>query len=136
MNKLNSIVTVSALIALAGCAHANKRADNPPPTPQQTAVAQLNGDRAEFIARTQARIDEMTKYATQLRDRSATAQKPQKKKLENAADDLDSSLRDAKKNLAEVTEAAPENWLDYKRDVTKTMQTAETQYSNSVHLIQ
>jgi hypothetical protein len=136
MNKLNFVVIASALLTLAGCAHTHKQAENPPPTPKQVAVTQLEGDRSEFISRTQARIDEMSKYATQLRERSVTAQKPEKKKLENAADDLDSSLRDAKKDLTEVRDAAPENWLDYKRDVTKTMQSAETQYSNSVHLIQ
>ena len=136
MNRLNLVLSASAMIALAGCAHSHKRSDAPPPTPQQAAVSQLDGDRTDFIARTQTRIDEMSKYAAQLRSRAETAQKPQKKKLENAADDLDSTLKDVQKNLVEVREASAENWLDYKRDVTKTMQTAETQYSNSVHLIQ
>ena len=49
---------------------------------------------------------------------------------------METALKDAQKELADVKTAATENWIDEKRDVTKTMQQAEQQYSNSVHLIQ
>jgi hypothetical protein len=137
MKKFNYVVTIGAFVALAGCAHHRHQAENPPPpTPAQQAAANLNNERNDFVNRTQARINEMSKFASDLRARAATAQKPQKKKLENAADDMDSSLKDVEKELTDVRQAAPENWLDEKRDVTKTMQQAETQYSYSVRLLQ
>lgn len=138
MNTFKTFATASVLFVLAGCAHRRHQAENhaPPPTPAQQATAALENDRNDFVNRTQARIDEMSKFAADLRAKADTAQKPQKKKLENAADDIDSSLKDVEKELTDVRQAAPENWIDEKRDVTKTMQQAETQYSNSVRLLQ
>jgi hypothetical protein len=133
--KNNLLVTASALVALAGCAHSQKQAENPP-TPAQQAVSNLEHDRTDYVNRTQSRIDEMTKFAGDLRAKASTARKPTKKKLENAADDMDTALKDVEKELTDVRQAAPENWLDEKRDVTKTMQRAETQYENSIRLLQ
>jgi glutamine amidotransferase PdxT len=137
MTKLTFVATATSLVFLAGCAHSHKRAENnPPPTPKQIAVMQLDTDRNAYVTQTQSRVDEMTKFSEQLRAKAAAAQKPQAKKLENAADDMDASLKDVEKELTDVRQAAPENWLDEKRDVTKTMQRAETQYNDSVRLIQ
>ena len=136
MNKMNLLVLGTSVAMMAGCAHHTKNADNPPPTPAQQAQSQLNVERDQYVATTQNRIDEMTKFASDLRAKAETAQKPTKKKLQNAADDMDASLKEVSKELADVKSAAPENWLDEKRDVTKTMQQAETQYSNSIRLLQ
>ena len=134
--KLSFVLASTALILTAGCSHASKHADQPAPTPQQQAVAQIGADREAYVAQTQTRINEMQKFGDTLRAQATTAQKPRQKKLENAADDMDSSLKDVSKALTNVKQAAPENWLDEKRDVTKAMMRAETQYSDSVHLIQ
>jgi hypothetical protein len=137
MNKMNLLVLATSFTALAGCAHRTRQVDHVvQPTPAQVAQANLTNDRETYVAQTQTRVNEMTKFANDLRARAETAQKPQSKKLQNAADDLDTALKDVEKNLTEVKSAAPENWMDYKRDVTKTMQQAETQYSNSVRLMQ
>ncbi len=138
MNKLNSqvLVAAAAVVLLAGCSHKETRAQAAPaPTAQEKAVTQLDAERTSYVQRIQARIDEMTKFANDLRTQSAAAQKPRSKKLENAADDIDSTLKDANKELADVKTAAPENWLDEKRDVEKSMMRAETQYTESVRLI-
>lgn len=137
MNTSKVLIATLGFVALAGCTHANKRAENPPPpTPQQQAVIQLNTDRDAYIAQTQTRIDEMHKFSENLRAQADAAQKPRQKKLQNAADDMESALKDVDKELADVKTSAPENWIDEKRDVEKTMMRAETQYSNSVRLIQ
>ncbi len=139
MNKPSLVIASALLMFAAGCSHAGKRADHAAaaaPTPQQQAVMNLNTDRDAYIGQTQTRIDEMQKFSDNLRAQAATAQKPRAKKLENAADDMESTLKDVNKELADVKTAAPENWLDEKRDVTKAMMRAETQYNDSVRLIQ
>ncbi len=137
MSKPNLFILGVALIFTAGCSHSSKRAEQPvPQTAHQQAVTQIGADRDAYVAQTQARIDEMQKFAENLRAQAVTAQKPRQKKLENAAEDMDSSLKDVSKELANVKQAAPEDWLDEKRDVTKAMMRAETQYSDSVRLIQ
>jgi hypothetical protein len=136
MAKLNLLVLAVSFVALSSCAHKRQQAEAPPPTPAQQAQAALANERDSYVNQTQSRIDEMTKFASDLRAKAETAQKPQKKKLQNAADDMDSSLKDVEKELTDVREAAPENWIDEKRDVTKTMQRAETQFSNSIRLLQ
>ena len=139
MNKPSLLIAGAFLMFAAGCSHAGKRADHAAvvaPTPQQQAVTNLNTDRDAYVAQTQARINEMQKFSESLRAQAATAQKPRAKKLENSADDMESALKDVNKELADVKTAAPENWLDEKRDVTKAMMRAETQYNDSVRLIQ
>lgn len=133
------VIAAAAMVLVAGCSSAQKKnAQNnpPPPTPEQKAVTDLGNDRQDFVNRTQARIDEMSRFSAQLRTKADTTANPQKKKLSNAADDMDSDLKDVANSLNEVKQAAPQDWLDYKRDVTKSMQQAETQYSNSIRLLQ
>jgi hypothetical protein len=135
--------TVLALTAatglLANCASSEKRADHrAAPSAADQATSNLDADRTQFVTTTQARIDEMTKFSQQLRSKADAAQtpRPQGKKLANAAEDLDSLLNDARKSLTDVRSAAPANWVDYKRDVTKTLDRAETAYANDVRLLQ
>ena len=125
----------TAMFATAGCSTDSKK-DNPPPTPQQQVNNKLTTERTSYVDQTQTRIDQLTKYSTDLRTHADQAQKPQNKKLENAADDMDSLLSDARKSLSDVKTSAPENWIDYKRDVEKSMDRAESEYSNTVHLLE
>ena len=136
MNKMILMVAAASMVTLSACAHRSKHAENPPPTPAQQAQANLAIERDSYVSQTQNRVNEMSKFAADLRAKAETAQKPQSKKLQNAADDMDSALKEVEKELADVKASAPENWIDEKRDVTRTMQQAETQYSNSVRLIQ
>ncbi len=137
MKKMNLLIVAASFVALSACASKRHQAEQqtPPPTPAQQAEANLAGERDAYVGQTQTRIDEMKKFAADLRARAETTPKPQKKKMQNAADDMDSALRDVEKELADVKDAAPANWLDEKRDVTKTMQRAETQYSSSITLL-
>lgn len=136
MNKMNLVVVGSALLMAAGCSHKQTRQEaKAAPSAQEVAVSGLETERNDYVSRTQTRVDEMTKFATDLRTQAAAAQKPRSKKLENAADDMDSTLKDVTKELTDVKSAAPENWLDEKRDVEKSLMRAETQYSNSIRLL-
>ena len=135
MKKLLGFLGAISLTAtIAACSHSKKHEDAPP-TPAQQAQSQLINDRTAYVNQTQARIDQLTKYSADLHTRSATAPKPNDKKLANAAEDLDSLISDAKKSLTEVQTAAPENWIDYKRDVDKSMTRVEAQYSNTMSLL-
>ena len=139
VNALLGATSAMVLVGLAtGCASEQKKQASapPPPTAAQLAVTQAASDRTAYVQQTQTRIDQLTKFSGDLRTKAATAQKPQNKKLENTADDMDSLLGDAKKSLNEVTTSAPENWIDYKRDVEKSMDRAENEYSNSIRLLQ
>jgi hypothetical protein len=138
MKSKVKVLLASSAIALAAaltisCASAKKEQ---PLTPQQQAMNQMAIDREAYLTQQQARIDQLQKFSQNLRQQSATAQAPRNKKLTNAADDLDSLLKDATSSMTGVRTAAPENWTDYKRDVEKSMSRAETQYSNSVRLLQ
>lgn len=137
--KYVGALLLSALVGPAiGCASKNKQAEAPPPTPAEQAVSQLDSDRSAYVSQTQSRIDQMNKFSTELRTQAAqieASDKVKAKKMQNASDDLNSLLDDVRSELADVTSSLPENWLDEKRDVDKSMARAESQYSNSVTLM-
>lgn len=129
------LACLSFFFLINGCSTSEKKPAPPPPTPAEQAAIQLNNERATYTNQTQARINQLAEFAKKLRTQAATAAKPQNKKMSNAADDLDSYLVDAKKGLDEVKTAAPQNWLDYKRDVDRAMTRAESQYSTATSLL-
>jgi hypothetical protein len=133
--KVQSLVLALAAVGFVGCSHSQKRAEQPAPTPAQQAVTQLSTDRDAYVNATQARLQTMQQLAGDLRNRASQTQKPQSKKLENAADDMESYTKDVERQLADVKSAAPENWVDEKRDVEKVLSRAESHYSNSVSLL-
>jgi len=129
---LASVMVLSA----TGCMSTQKKEAAAQLTPAQQQQAQLAADRAAYVRQTQVRVGQLDQFSTQLRDKANATPKPQQKRIENAADDMESVLGDVKKSLREVTTAPPENWLDYKRDVEKSMDRAESQYSNTLNLLQ
>ena len=134
-----STLGLVAVVGLSGCSSKSKQAEKAPPTPAQAAASQLETDRVAYVNRTQTRVDQMTEFSRQLRTTSqgiAAADAAKAKKQQNAADDLDSLLTDVRKELGDVKSAQTANWVDEKRDVEKVMSRAETQYSNSVTLMQ
>lgn len=142
--KNTSLVSIKALVpalacaALASACSHGEKAQPAPPSPAAQAQAQLGAEQTNYVSQTQTRLDQLTKFSQDLRIQAATAgSDPAKaKKMSNAADDLEALLIDVRKELADVQTAAPTNWVDEKRDVQKTMSRAETQYSNSVSLMQ
>jgi hypothetical protein len=136
MKNAFKIIAAGFVITLAAaCSSSQKHEAVAPQTPAQQAAAQMNAERTNYVNQSQTRIDQLTKYSQDLRTRSASAQKPNDKKMQNAADDLDSLLNDARKSLNEVKTAAPDSWTAYKRDVEKSMDRAESEYSNSMSMI-
>ena len=141
--KLNSVLAytvVLASFALGACAHNDKRQDQqeaqkPAPTAQEQAVSQMQMDRDSYVQRVTNKLNEYQQHSQTLRNQASTAQKPMNKKLENAAEDMDSTLKDVSKALNEVKSSAPQNWLDYKRDVEKAMNRADAQFTNSTSLL-
>ena len=73
MNKLKLLVLVSSFAALSACAHRSRHAERAQPTPAEAAQANLNIERDTYVAQTQTRIDEMSKFAAALRTRAETA---------------------------------------------------------------
>ena len=137
MTKTFQLLAMVATVALlANCSSPSKQNDRKAATPAQAAVGNLNNDRNVFVNQTQARIDEMTKFAQELRVKAGTAPRPQAKKMTNSADDLDSLVNDVRTSLTDVRTAAPENWVDNKRDVEKYLNRAESAYSNDVKMLQ
>lgn len=125
----------TALLFLAGCSTSSKNASNPPSDKQQ-AMNQLNSSRDEYVSSTQARIDKMASLSKSLKDKASSAKDSTRaKKMENASNDLNSLLDDARKQLGEVKDAKTENWLLEKSDVENAMSRAETQYTNSIQLL-
>ncbi len=137
---MKSFLTLAAVatFALVGCSSKDKKQETPqPPTAAEQAKSQLDAGQATYVSQTEKRIGEMTKFSGDLRSASAkTTDKVRAKKMQNAADDLDSLLKDAGTSLNEVKTSTPENWVVFKRDVDKVMTRAETQFSNSVTLMQ
>jgi hypothetical protein len=137
--KMKTILA-GALVALActACSSKDKKSNEAavqPPTAQEKAVSQMGTDRDSYVSATQARIDGLNNFGRELRQKAQTSDSVQRKKLSNAAEDIGSILNDARRELADVKNAAPENWVDEKRDVEKAMNLAESQYSNSVYLM-
>lgn len=134
------ILGLTALVfALSGCSSSEKKQANAQPaapTAHEQAVTQLQSDRDAYVNRTDAKITQYRQHAENLRARAATQQKPMDKKLSNAAEDMESTLKDVQTALTEVKTAAPQNWLDYKRDVEKAINRADAQYANSTTLLQ
>ena len=141
--KLNSALAytvVMASFALGACAHNEKHQDQQqaqkaPPTAQEQAVSQMQMDRDSYVQRVTNKLNEYQQHTATLRQQAQSAQKPMNKKLENAAEDMDSTLKDVNTALNEVKSSAPQNWLDYKRDVEKAMNRADAQFSNSTSLL-
>ena len=132
--NLRTIFTLSAALVLTiGCGSSDKK--TAAPTEQQKAISQLDASRSEYVNVTQTRIDKMATFGTDLKTKATAADKVRAKKMQNASEDLSSLLDDARSELAEVRSAAPENWMDEKRDVESAMSRAETQYSNSVQFL-
>ncbi|MES2854255.1 MAG: hypothetical protein V4692_00250 [Bdellovibrionota bacterium] len=136
--KTLTIASACALtIGTIGCASNNKRtAAAPAPTPAQQAVSQLETDRSTYVSQTQSRIDTIESFANDLEARAESTDKVKAKKMQNASEDMNSLLEEVRKELADVTSAAPQNWIDEKRDVERTLERAESNYSNSVRLLQ
>jgi PBP1b-binding outer membrane lipoprotein LpoB len=139
--QMKCLATSTALVAalfLGACSHGNKKteAQAAPPTAHDQAVTQLQVDRDAYVNSTDAKLNQYKQHADALRTRSASVQKPMNKKLQNAAEDLDSSVKDVQAALEEVKQAAPQNWLDYKRDVEKAVNRADAQFANSTSLLQ
>ncbi|RYZ76043.1 MAG: hypothetical protein EOP05_06195 [Proteobacteria bacterium] len=137
MKFVKAAVLAVAAVGFVGCSHSAKKEEvaAQPPTAQEQAKSQLASDRDAYVAATQARLESMQKMAGDLRTRAAATQKPQSKKLENAADDMESFNKDIERQLADVKQAAPENWVDERRDVEKVLSRAESFYSQSVTLL-
>ncbi len=135
MKYIQSAVVALAAVGFVGCAHSSKHEEKKQPTAQEQAVQQMSSDRDAYVAATQSRLQTMQKLANDLRTRANEVQKPQSKKLENAADDMDSYTKDIERQLADVKNAAPENWVDERRDVEKVLSRAESFYSNSVTML-
>ena len=135
---LKSTFVVAAMVGAAGCssepAHDNAQQQRPP-TPQEEAARRSEAERQDYVQRTQARIDEMAKTMATLRTQAAQTAQPQRKKSENAADDMDALLRDARKELNDVKNSSPEAWHDEKRDVDTVMARAETRFSLTKTLV-
>lgn len=132
---LKTIFALSAaLLVTVGCGSSDKNMAAAP-TEQQKAISQLDVSRNEYVNTTQSRIDKMAAFGTDLKTKANAAGKVRAKKMQNASEDLSSLLEDARMQLTEVRTAAPENWMDEKRDVESAMSRAETQYSNSVQLL-
>jgi hypothetical protein len=135
-SALMSAMMVGALSFTTACSSTSKKQQAQQLTPEQQVQQQQTRDRDAFIAQTQARIDQLNKYAQDLLNRAASSPKPQSTKMENAAEDLDFQLKDARKQLTDVRTAAPQNWVDEKRGVERSMDRAESQYSNTSHMFQ
>lgn len=137
MTFVKSAILAVAAIGFVGCSHAEKKEEvaAAPPTAAEQAKSQQATDRDAYVAATESRLTTMQKLASDLRSRAATAQKPQSKKLENAADDMESFNKDIERQLADVKNSAPENWVDERRDVEKVLSRAESFYSTSVTLL-
>ena len=133
---LGALTLLTALSLTTACSSSSKKNQAQQPTPEQQMQQQQSRDRDAFVNQTQARIDQMNKFTQDLRNRAATSPKPQSTKMENAAEDLDAQLKDAAKQLTDVRTAAPQNWVDEKRGVERSMDRAESQYSNTSHMFQ
>ena len=133
LNTTLSIVLAAALVV--GCSSGSKKQAAAPPTPAERAMNQLAADRDAYVRSTQAKIDNMDAYANTLRAQSASTDRVRAKKMQNASEDLRSLLNDVRAELADVRASAPQNWVDEKRDVEKTLSRAETQYSSSTQLL-
>lgn len=134
--KLTAILlSLSAAGLVGACSHKSKHDDKKEPTAQEQANTQLDSQKEAFLVRVQSRIDEMTKNAADMRTRAAAMPKNNQKKVQNAADDLESLLKDARTSMESVRSADATHWVDYKRDVDSAMGKAESQYSNSLLLL-
>lgn len=142
MNNAAKMMMTTSLMAsallLGACSNGDKKADAQPtpPTAHEQAVNQLQTDRDAYVHSTDAKLSQYQQHADALRSRANSVQKPMNKKLQNAAEDLDSSVKDVQAALEEVKSAAPQNWLDYKRDVEKAVNRADAQFANSTTLLQ
>ena len=135
----STVLALAVTLTLGACSSSEKKQENAPPAPptaHEQAVNQLQSDRDAYISRTDAKITQYQQHAENLRARAATQQKPLDKKLSNAAEDMEANLKDIRSALGEVKAAAPQNWLDYKRDVEKAINRADAQYANSTTLLQ
>lgn len=137
---LSSIALATVVsVLITGCATPPKReASQEPQSPEtiaQLAENKIKAERSEYINQVQGRLEQLGQHSQDMRATAITSEKDKGKKLENAAEDLDSMLTDVKKNLAEVRTATPANWIDYKRDVDKALLRAETHYSNTQALL-
>ncbi len=120
------------------CSSKDKKADaaaQAQPTAEEQAVTQMSSDRDSYVTATQARIDALTNFGRELSQKSQSSDSVQRKKLSNASEDVNALLNTARRELADVKNSAPENWVDEKRDVERAMNLAESQYSNSVRLL-
>jgi uncharacterized protein YukE len=122
-------------MSFTGCSSSPKKETHVPTAKEQT-VYQQDSDRNAYVAATQSRIDEIARLSNNLIGQSAQSNKVTAKKMQNASEDLNSLLNDVRRELNDVRTALPQNWVDEKRDVEKTLSRAETQYSNSVQLLQ
>lgn len=138
MKKLTLLALSVATAGLIGaCSHKEKKSAEPAPQqdPQAQAASQLDAEKMGYVNRVQARIDELSRNAADMRSRAMSVAKPNQKKVQNAADDLDSLLKDARTSLDSVRSADATHWVDYRRDVDAAMGKAESQYSNSLMLL-
>jgi hypothetical protein len=136
VKTLKTLVVVGAAIGFAACSSKPKTEAPKEQTAAERAAAGLQAEQTSYVQRTEARVAQLGQMVTDLRAKAATAEKPQNKKIENAAEDLSTLLGDVRKSLDEVKGASGDSWIAYKRDVEKAMSRAEIQYSNSISLLQ
>ncbi len=144
MTTLISTAGLMAVVGLTACSHNGTKqtahaAPPAPPTAAQQAATQLESERSAYINSSQGRIDRMTQFSQNLRvnaSKLAATDPNRAKKQENAAEDLDSLLNDARTNLAQVKNAAAPNWVDWRRDEDKALSRAESQYTGDISLLQ
>lgn len=135
MKIVQSALLTLAAVGFVGCSHSSKKQEKQPPTAQEQAHQQMTSDRDAYVAATESRLQTLQKLSGDLRAKASQTQKPQSKKLENAADDMEAYTKDIANQLADVKNAAPENWVDERRDVEKVLSRAESFYSNSVSML-
>jgi hypothetical protein len=129
------LILSSACILTVGCASKQKHEANREQTAAEKTVTKLDNERDAYVKQAQSRIDSIEKSANDLESNSAKANKVQSKKMQNASDDIKALTDDARKELADVKSAAPQNWLDEKRDVERAIERAESTYSNAASLV-
>lgn len=134
--RLSTSAVILGCVLTVGCAGKPKQEAKREPTAAEQATAQLDADRNNYVNQAQARIDSIEKFASDLDSNAANADKVKAKKMQNASDDIISLTEEARKELLDVKTAAPQNWLDERRDVERTLERAEATYSNSMRLIQ
>jgi hypothetical protein len=135
MLRLLLCLVPAAALVISSCAENSKKQEAAPPSAYDKTVSKMDANQEAYVVKTQSRIAELKSFGEQLRTKAAVATKPQGKKMSNAAEDLDSLIKDVTKQLADVSSASPTNWIDEKRDVDRALERAESKYSNSVPLL-